>query len=182
MTTFLVNPYYHTISSTVPSLAPTLPATTTATINTVRPIIPYFVPIYGVPINVDTGLNDNYAAQKQMTRYLQYRILDKYLFENLSYLLKFFRVDGNTVSLVKNLSEYENNDVSKDTTQMIELKADFLEKNYLTESKMRGFLTKIVVELGYKWYNLTKYESVVCEVVGRQLRKEFKLILGINSD
>lgn len=176
MSSFIVNPY-----TTTTVIQPTLSTLPTPQPNTIKPIIPYFVPIYGIPFNVDTGLNGNYAAQKQMTRYLMYRILDKYLYDDLSYLLKFMRIDGNTVSLVKSLAEYESNDVSKDTTQMIELKADFLEKNYLTEEKMRALLTKIVVELGYKWYNLTKYESVVCEVVGRHLKKEFKKMLGINT-
>jgi hypothetical protein len=167
--TFQTNQVYNTSSG---------PAILTTTYN--QPFVNYtnfpakLVVPYMVQPSYDTGMNDNFFAQKQMTKYIQMKILDKYLYDDLSYILKYMKVSDGVVKVVKNKEEANSNDVSADTRQTIELKADYLEKNMLDMDKMRRLLTKIVSELGYKWYNLSRYEGVICEVVGKYLKNKLK--------
>jgi hypothetical protein len=143
----------------------------------------YVLPTYFIryPFEYDTGLNDNYIAQKQMTKYLHYRILDKYLYEDLLPLLKYLKVEGNVVTPVKSINEANQNDASRDSAEIIQLKADYIEQNILTIEKMRSLLAKMVVELGYKWYNLSNNEPVVVEVVGKFLKRHFKKMFEQNT-
>jgi hypothetical protein len=141
-------------------------------------MIPYK---YEIDMDVDTGMNDNFFNQQKMTKYILWRVLDHHVFHDLSPVLKYLKVgDSGTVTLIKSLSEADTNDISKDSTKMIEQKADYIEKNILNQDKMRSLLKKIVNELGYRWYNLPKYEPVVVEVVGKYLRRKFKeMISGV---
>ena len=124
--------------------------------------------------NIDTGLNDNYLSQKQTNTYLRNYILDKSLFYKLAYLLKYLKMENNNVSLIKSLSDLDSNDISDDTTDIIEAKSDFIAENILTEQKMRHILTQVVVEYGYKWYELANLKPIVEEFIGKYIKKKFK--------
>lgn len=125
------------------------------------------------------GIEDSYKAQKDITKYFLYRILDVWLYRDLGYLLKFMVVDGNEVRLVNSLEEYVNNDVKKDTSDVIEKKADFLEENYLTMSDMKRMLKEIINIEMIKWHNLPAHERHVVKLVGKKLRRKLKKVLDL---
>lgn len=134
--------------------------------------------IYKVDQNDDD--NDNYFIQKQMTEYLHYRILDKWLYEDeLCHLLKYLVIDGGKVKLIKSKSDYKENKVCDDKKENIEKKADFIEENLLTKEKMKKLLTKVIYDSGIKWYNLSlpKYEQVIVRAVDKYLRKKMTKML-----
>ena len=149
--------------------------TIASTSDDVRYIAPSF--LLGVRPSIDldiTGMHENYIAQKQMTTYLMYRILDKWLYEDeLCSVLKYLKVRGDDV-IVLTPEEAKKNKISEDSVQDIEKKSDFIHENILTEKAMKRTLLKIIAELGYKWYELADIESVVVEIVGKYIKKKLK--------
>jgi len=135
-----------------------------------------FVPRLLVPIvDIDSGLNDNYLAQQQVCERLHLRILDKWLYEDdMCYILKYLKIKDGKVSVVSSVNDYKGNKICSDSVDDVEKKADYIEENFLTEHDMRKLLTKMVNQLGYKWYDLLEKESLVVEVVEKYLRKRIK--------
>lgn len=127
-------------------------------------------------LDVDTGLNNSYLAQKQMVHYLYYKFLDHYIYKkDFSNLFKYLKMDSDSnIIIVKDINDYKNNDIKENTEEELEKKLNFIEKNVLPISAARDLLKKLVVELDYKWYNLPEKISVVNEVFYRFIKKYFK--------
>jgi hypothetical protein len=138
--------------------------------------LPVVAPHMMIPtVEIDSGLNDNYLAQKQVTEWLLFRMLDKWLYnDDMCHILKYLKVSGGKVSVIENANEYKSNKICSDSIEDVEKKADFLEANYLDMHTMRKLLMKLVTQLGYKWYDLLEKESLVVDVVGKYLRKKLK--------
>jgi len=143
----------------------------------------YTLPTTVYSVDVNTGLNDNYLAQKQMTKHFLHKVLDKWLYkDDMCHLLKYFIVDNGKVRMVKSKEEAKSNKLCSDSTTDIELKADYIEDNYLDEHEMKKILLKITSETNLKWYDLPTKESLVIDVVERILNKKFKNIILKRED
>jgi len=149
-------------------------STQIVTTNVVTP----FVSVY----DYDTGLNTSYIAQKEMTEYLLYRILDKWLYsDEMCHILKYLKINGNKVSYIANEDEYKNNKICNDSEDDVQKKADFIQENILGMKEMKNLLKRIIDELGYKWYELSSKEKLVVEVTEKFLRKRLKERVGTTN-
>ena len=129
--------------------------------------------------NYDTGLNTSYIAQKEMTEYLLYRILDKWLYtDEMCHLLKYLKINNGKVEYISNENEYISNKICNDSVDNIEKKSDFIQENILNLKEMRKLLQRIIEELNYKWYELPHKENLVVDVVERFLKKSLKEHIG----
>ena len=138
-------------------------------------IVPSYLYTTYATVEVDEDHHDNYFTQKQMTEWLRYRILDKWLYsDEMSDILKYLKVNGDSVNIVKTEKEMNENDIGKDTESIVDKKVKFIEDNYLTVSQMRALLIKIMEELGYRWYNLYSHEKVIIQACARLLRQIMK--------
>jgi hypothetical protein len=134
-------------------------------------------------VDIDTGLNDSYVVQQDVTKYFKFKTLDKWLFTDFSSVLKYLVSRDGKVSLIKKVDDRESNDVSKDSSKVLEAKADYIEENILTESKMRAILIRIMKELGIKWFELPHRETLVKEVLEKYLKTKLKkMVLGEDSE
>ena len=134
-------------------------------------------------VDMDTGMNDSYVVQQDVTKYFKFKTLDKWIYTDFSSVLKYLNYRDGKVSLIKKIDDKENTDVSKDSTKVLEAKADFIEENILTESKTRAILIRIMKELGIKWYELPQYETLVKEVIERYLKNKLKkMVLGTDDE
>ena len=134
-------------------------------------------------VDIDTGMNDSYVVQQDVTKYFKFKTLDKWIYTDFSSVLKYLNYRDGKVSLIKKIDDKENTDVSKDSTKVLEAKADFIEENILTESKTRAILIRIMKELGIKWYELPQYETLVKEVIERYLKNKLKkMVLGTDDE
>jgi hypothetical protein len=136
-------------------------------------------PSYVVDIN--TGMEDNYVVQRDVTRYFMFKSLDKWLFEEWNYLFKFLVADKNGVRLVKSEDEREKNDVKKDSDELLEQKADFIEEHVLTEEATKEVLKRIMRELGIQFYSLPHREALVMDVLEKFLKKKLKKRMANNA-
>ena len=151
------------------------PLLTTTSLGTIVPSTYY--PLVA-SLEIDNEHNENPLTQKQMTQHLRFLVLDKWLYdsEEMSDVLKFLKVSGNNVTLVKNEKEMNENDIEKDTEDDVEKKVDFIERAFLDLDTMRKILANVVQITGIKWYKLAskEVEYVVIGATARYLRKALK--------
>jgi hypothetical protein len=141
-------------------------------------IVPSYLYKPHVTLEVDDEHHNNYKTQKQMTEWLRLRILDKWLYhEDMSDALKYLKISGGNVSVVKSEQEMNENDIEKDTEDVVDKKVKFIEDEHLSVDTMRAILWKIIEELNYKWYNLASHEKVIVKAVARHLRANLKKIM-----
>ena len=193
--------YTTTISPNTPNLSltptsftlnTTLSPPFTTSLNTLSPFSPLSTTLLNVNpnaismlavkptvyVDIDTGLNDSYVVQKDVTKYFMYKTLDKWIFNDFPSVLKYLVYKDGKVSLIKKLGDKENNEVSKDSEKALEAKADYIEDKLLNESKTREILIRIMRELGLKWFELPYREGLVKEVMERFLKKKLKKMVS----
>ena len=130
-------------------------------------------------VDMDTGLNDSYVVQKDVTKYFMYKALDKWLYHDYRSALRYLVYKNGKVELVKKIDDKEEGDVSKESSDALEAKSDYIGEHVLTEMKTRALLIRIMKELGFKWFELPYKEDLVKEVIGKYLKKKLKkLVLG----
>ena len=134
-------------------------------------------------VDIDTGLNDSYIVQQDVTKYFMYKTLDKWLYTEFPSVLKYLTYKDGKVALIKKVDDKDSNDVSKDSEKALEAKSDFIEKHILSEAKTRAVLIRIMSELRLKWFELPHREGLVKDVMERFLKKKLKkMVLGDKSD
>lgn len=133
-------------------------------------------------VDIDSGLNDSYVVQKDVTLYFMNITLEKWIYGSLSSVLEFLVSKNGKISLVKNMRERDSNNIDKDSTSVLEAKADWLKDHVLTESKTRTILVKIMRELGLKWFELPHRESLVKDVLKRYLKNKLKRMVEGDDD
>lgn len=148
------------------------------------PVIPVS-PFVKYTVDVDTGLNDNYIAQEQMTRFLlNERIIKHWIKEpEFKKILKFMKVHDNKVTIVKNEKEYEENNSEYDSKEDKKLKGQYIRDNILGMKEMRKLLIKIINEIGFKWKHLClpREENIVMKVARKFIRRHFQNAIGIRN-
>jgi len=147
------------------------------------PVSPLYSPVDIIPVKVvgpkltveiDTGLNDSYIAQKQMNEYVRDRILRRWIHKPAyKSVLKFMKVKGDYISLVKSQKEYEDNEVSEDSKSVREQKAEYIGENILGSNEMRKILIKVMREMGYKWKDFANPHNKVPQRVAAGTAKRF---------
>jgi hypothetical protein len=179
-----VVPTYTTYTPLSP-LSPLSPSYVTSTnpLTVITPLTPQYTTLAIRPtvyFDYDTGLNDSYVVQKDVTKYFQFKTLDKWLFTEFPSVLKYLVATNNKVSLIKKLDDKDSNDISKDSESALEAKANYIEENVLTEMAMRSVLIRIMRETGLKWFELPYKEGLIKEVIERYLKKKLqKLVTGV---
>lgn len=128
-----------------------------------------------VKIDYDSGLNDNYLVQKDTTKYLMYKMLDKWLYKNTK-ILKMLKVENNRVVVVKSEKEAEENNITNDSREVNRMKSDYIHENILTESATRKVLLDAMYELRYKWYELTypPVEDLMKDMLSKYIKKKLR--------
>ena len=145
--------------------------------------LPYFgIPTVTIstvisPSEIDSGLNDNPMAQVQIRDYIHYKFLDKWIFSDFTKLLKYLKVSGGKVSVVKNKTERDSNNVEKSSKEDNELKVDFIENKILDKDRTKKILIKILEENTIKWYELPHNETVTKHVISHYVKKELEKLM-----
>lgn len=188
-TTTFSPPYTTTLSPTyTTTLSPTYTTTLSPTYtSSIVGITPNNLSLLAVKptvyVDIDTGLNDSYIVQKDVTKYFMFKTLDKWIFTEFPSVLKYLVYKDGKVALIKNIKNKEGNDISKDSEKVLEAKADYIENKILSESKTRAILIRIMKELGIKWFELPYRENLVKEVMERYLKKKLKkMVMGVKDD
>lgn len=187
-----VTPYSTTITSTslglIPPLSPTLsptflPTQFTPMISQNIPISPFSptlvipTPLYALEVN--TGLNENPFAQKQMLDFIMAKVYNKWVYgKDMCYLLKYLQVVDGKVKYLSSIENFKNNKICDDSESDVEMKIDFIEKNILPKSELKKLLKRMIDELGFKWFEFPQKLDVIQEAVERHIKKALKNGIG----
>ena len=158
------------------------PNTVYQAVTNVPVLSPVFSPVLALKptyyVDIDTGINDNYIVQKDVTKYFMYKTLDKWLYNDFPYLLKYLKVEDGKVSVVKSESERDANSVKNDSESVLEAKSDFINEKILDEHTTREILIRIMRELGYKWFDLPYKETIVKDNIEGYIKRKLKNMLN----
>lgn len=172
-------PYYSdtTISSIYSPLSPLSPLNHVLSPLSPGPLTISFElskPIVGVYETID----DQPEVRKKMLNYYYDLIRDKWLLDELNDILNYVVYRDGHASLIKNLSEYNSNNIAKDTDQIAEKKVEFLEKDIFTKYDLTELLTKFTKETNSKWVDLPKNEfflrQATKEYIVKKIKKQLK--------
>ncbi len=159
---------------TIPTITQSVVANTNP-LTVVTPIGPILTTLrQPYVVEIDTGMDNNYYVQRDVTRYLLFKTLDNWIFNDFPSVLKYLVIDKDKVRIVKNDAEKERNEISKNSSKENEMKVDWIENNILGETEMKDILKRIMIELGLKYYELPHRESLVMEVVEKYLKKKLR--------
>lgn len=166
-----------------PFLAKTNPTTIVQAVTNLPTVnlstnVPFLAIKPSLYLDVDTGINNSYLVQKDVTRYFMYKTLDKWLYKDFSSLLKFLKVENGKCRIVKSDEERNSNDIKNDSENDLETKSDFIHDRILDEEATRSVLIRVLRELGYKWYDLPYKETVVKDILKGYLKKKLKNMMN----
>ena len=131
-------------------------------------------PFGRVPLPPQLDLNNSSRVRNELVKYFRFKVLDKWLYDEMDDLLNFFTVTSNGVRLSsggssKRLSESEEEDIS-----------DYIGRYILTEDTMYKILNRIAEEGHINWYQMSKpaNERDICTIIHSRLLKSLKEVVG----
>jgi hypothetical protein len=157
-----------------------------------RPIsISSIIPRYGPTFNhvsipvysdddsdmLESGLHYDPFAQESVRNEVHNLFLDKWLYSDFSNLLKYLKISGGKVSVVKSKAERKKNKIEDVSSSDNEKKADFIEENILDKDRTRKIIMKIISETKLRWYNIPQNYSLVKRVIARHIKKKLKKMM-----
>jgi len=120
------------------------------------------------------SLNNKMEVHERFAKYYYFKMLDNWLYDELTDVLNYLVVENKTVKIIKNLSEYKPNNIKKDTDDTVKLKSDFIGKEVMTLIDMLDFLTKFVDGTDINWVDLPKNEFWLRRALENKLIKLLK--------
>jgi hypothetical protein len=142
--------------------------------------------LYNIPIITTDSMEETlgnggvYSIQKKINKYFYYKFMDKYIYDEYSYLLKYLKLHNDHVVPVLNKEEYKNARLSQMDRHEVSSKIKFIEKYIFKLSDMRRLLIKILDKLDIQWTELTGStynRKVVRELTAQQIKKQLKKLL-----
>lgn len=105
------------------------------------------------PGNLGFDIFDEYSSgselqQKKKHNYLHYLFLDKWLLDDYSKLLKYLVYDkaDDMIRLLRDDTKIAENDIKKDTPEIIDKKVSFIEGNIFTKQKSKELILRVLHE------------------------------------
>lgn len=134
----------------------------------------YNKPLVGIYETIDT----NIRTKQLMVNHYYYKILDHWLYNELSDILNYFLYADGKISLIKNITEYKNNNTEFDTDKIAEKKVDYIQDHILSKHRVAELLAKFTRETGTKWVDLPRHEfelrMATREYLKRLIKKKIK--------
>lgn len=89
-------------------------------------------PNYSTPlVGFYDNLNEDPNVRSRMVKYIYYKVLDSWLYNDLIDLLSYLKVRDGKVSLIDSVDDYKASNVDKDSDEVIEKKIEYIEKFFL---------------------------------------------------
>lgn len=146
----------------------------------INPLLPTLVYPYGqsIPITFYENLNADPRIQKRIAKNLYYKVLDNWLYDDLSDILNYFRVRDGRVELINTQAEYDPLSVEKEPIEQTEKKIDFIEKFFFTREMMRKLLQRYIRETGINWIDLPKHTYFIKQLVKDKIMRNTRTAMA----
>lgn len=168
-------------SSITPDVVSTVLALNTAysdAMNTAYNIAPY---LYTNSLNTPLmkkkfygDLNDDKQVQKTVTKYFYYKVIDKWLYNDLLPLLAFLEIVNGEPQLIKSMDNYNVSKLAQDSTTDIKKKVEYMEHKIISKELVKHVLKKICSENNINWYSLNKHNGKVKKVLLKYIGSKIK--------
>ena len=109
-------------------------------------------------------LNKDKSIQKSLSKYYYYKILDKWIYNNLKPLLAFVNISSGKAHLIKSMEDFDVLSLEKDSSEDINKKIEYMEEMLITKQMVKHVLKKICRENNIKWYDLNKHTPKIKKV------------------
>ena len=109
-------------------------------------------------ISLYKNLNADPKIRKRIVKYFYYILLDKWLFEDCKFILKYFNYKNKKVKFVPSLNKAKSSN-SKDKKNITLKKIKFIEDNILKQKDVYNVLEEFVDSRKINWYDLIKKHS-----------------------
>jgi len=109
--------------------------------------------------------------QDRIVKNTYYKVLDKWMYDELSDLLKYFVAGSNGVELVRSIDQAKE---TSDNIDVIEKKIDFIEQNLFKEHDMEKIIRKFLRETNLTWVDIPKNYYFLKDAVKHYLKKKIK--------
>lgn len=130
----------------------------------------YSAPMVGFYENLNADPN----LQSRMTKYFYFKVLDKWLYDEIDDVLNYLTSKNDKIDVLSNLNEYKSSTVDKDSDIIVKKKIEFIENYFLTKSAMNGILSEITESNGIQWVELPKNEYIVKSFIKKYLVRKLK--------
>lgn len=134
----------------------------------VKTTIPYVMTSL-LPPSLD--LNNDKRIHERLTKYFYYKVLDDWLYDDMTDVLLYLKYDKNTKSVSKS---GDDKSMERETQESIDAKIKFIEETMFKKSDMYYILVKLVEESKLNWYDLPKIHSAVQSTTRSWFKKQFK--------
>jgi len=141
---------------------------------TVAPMYPYMYPSmypYRNPAIVVPyeNLNKNPDVINRLVKYFYYKTLDKWLYEELSGLLRYLKVSNDKVHIIKSENDRDKENISQEEADK---KVEYIEKEIFDKDDMYDILMKVTNETDLEIIKLPKNEFILIGYIKKFLKKE----------
>lgn len=138
----------------------------------ISPLYPYMYPYTAPSVVIPyENLNKNQDVIKRLVKYFYYKTLDKWLYEDLNGLLRYFKISGGKIHIIKSENDKDKENISQED---VDLKIEYVEKEIFDKDDMYDILMKITNETDIELIKLPKNEYIVMGYVKKFLKKELQ--------
>jgi len=128
--------------------------------------VPYISSVnlnYSQPLfSVYENLNADPKIHDRLTKYYFYKILDKWLYDDMSELLDYLVIEGNIVKFGKS--------TSKDTDEIKAKKIEFIENNIISKKKVKMMIQQYIQLTGTRWVDLPNNEYYFQQAIEKDIK------------
>ena len=121
-----------------------------------------------------TNLDDDKTIQNTIAKFFLYKILDKWLYKEMNFLLSYVKKDGDKYTLVTSLSDLEKNNSTNDTKEIREQKINYLSNILINKKLVRHILKNITEKNKIHWYHLKNHKSEVKKSIAKYLKSKLE--------
>jgi hypothetical protein len=148
--------------------------------STIKPVgATIIIPDPLLPLPLDFDVSRYPKVRKQIISFFRFKTLDRWIYEDMSELLNYLRVDNGRVHFIEDLSDF-NRGPAMDDPETIEQKVNYIEQYLLTDDVMYRILDQFVRGTGINWVYLHRNEYFVREHIRNQLKKYFARLVTQN--
>ncbi len=116
-----------------------------------------------------SDLNKDKRILKQIVKYFLYKILDKWLYNDLKNILAFVKITDDKPALIRSMSDYKPESLNSESVENIDKRADYLSKILISKELVKHVLKKFVDKNDIKWIQLDKNKSIIKKVFKKYL-------------
>jgi hypothetical protein len=125
---------------------------------------PFIAPDYTNPLRIVSGyypdLDKDPQVHRTLKKYYYYKLLDKWMYNDLKSLLAYVALDNGKAKLINSISDYNQNSVNNAKEDDLTLRINFIE-NLISTDLIKSVLERIVHKYGIHWYHLNKNEDII---------------------